>query len=105
MHEFPTRHPSFSFDDGSICLLDLTRSYYFKAHKGFICRHSAPLRHLIDRLNANNGSLIEGIPVLEMEDDHKDLLNLLTALYDGVYVRFFKASANESPINYLFPLC
>lgn len=86
MHEFPTRHPSFYFEDGSICLLDRTRSYYFNVHKSFICRHSAPLRHLID-VNADNGSFIEGKPVLQMEDDHQDLLNLLTALYDGLYVR------------------
>jgi hypothetical protein len=82
------RHPSISFADGSICLLDVSRTYYFNIHKGLVCRHSPPLRAVIDGTSKENAWFIEGNAVLEMEEDHEDLAKFLTALYDGVYVHY-----------------
>jgi len=94
--QLPTRHPSMSFADGTICLLDVNRIHYFNVHKGLLCRHSEPLRRAIDVLaeKSNNGMAqenvwsIEGNVVLEMDDEQEDLARFLCALYDGVYVFF-----------------
>jgi len=91
LSQTPTRHPSVSFSDGTICLLDVSHTYYFNVHKGLICRHSAPLRQvaeiLVEKISGTtkeSGWFIEGNLVLELDDDHEDLARFLTALYDGV---------------------
>jgi len=97
----PAPHPTFYFSDGTICLLDATRTYYFNVHKGLVCRHSRPLRKLTEALvNNANPSFIEGNLVLEMDDEHEDLGVFLTALYDGVYARVL-IFHNKPPLTWL----
>ncbi len=91
--QIPTRHPSMSFADGTICLLDVNRTHYFNVHKGLLSRHSEPLRQAINVLAEKSNRmakerlwLIEGSLVLEMDDEQGDLAMFLSALYDGVYV-------------------
>jgi len=99
-----TRHPVLSFTDGTICLLDARRTYYFNVHKGLLCRHSSLLRQAVDVLESGNtgqrrDNLIEGNMVLGLDDEPEDLERFLTALYDGVYVK----SPAPPPIISYFP--
>lgn len=86
-----TRHPVLSFTDGTICLVDIHRTYYFNVHKGLLCRHSSLLRQAVDALESGNtgqrrDNIIEGNIVLGLNDEPEDLARFLTALYDGVCV-------------------
>jgi hypothetical protein len=80
----PTRHPDLWFGDGNIALV--AHGLYFNVHRGFLCRHSAPLAEAIKALEADGkqARFIEGSIILELEDKPKDLYLFLLALYDGV---------------------
>ena len=76
----PTRHPQFSFTDGTIAVLAENR--YFLVHKGFLARHSPRLALAIKE--RHNKSLLEGRPVLKVQDTPDDIYQFLVALYDGM---------------------
>ncbi|EPQ57434.1 hypothetical protein GLOTRDRAFT_39275 [Gloeophyllum trabeum ATCC 11539] len=79
----PLRHPSLSFDDGNIAILCGT--YYFIVHQGLLCRHSEVLEHLVRRLlNEEHVGVIEGRPVLNLDDAAEDLAYFVEAIYDGL---------------------
>jgi hypothetical protein len=82
----PSRHPDIWFSDGNIALVAV--DFYFTVHQGVLCRHSQLLAELIKKLKVEDSQsrLIDGHPVLVLNDQPKDLARFLLALYDGVYV-------------------
>jgi hypothetical protein len=104
-----TRHPVLSFTDGTICLVDAHRTYYFNVHKGLLCRHSSLLHQAVDALESGNtgqrrDNLIEGNMVLRLDDEPEDLARFLTALYDGVCVSPIVLPFHEKKLNLFFPI-
>ncbi|KZT19911.1 hypothetical protein NEOLEDRAFT_1076856 [Neolentinus lepideus HHB14362 ss-1] len=84
-HKFnnPTKHPSLSFDDGNLALL--CGNIYFLVHRGLLCRRSEVLDGLVRKLhNDEHLGLLEGRPVLTLDDSAQDTVYLLEALYDGL---------------------
>ncbi|TFK54362.1 hypothetical protein OE88DRAFT_1625221 [Heliocybe sulcata] len=79
----PIKHPSLSFDDGNLALL--CGDTYFLVHQGLLCRHSEVLDSLTCKLhNDEHLGLIEGRPVLNLDDSSQDIAYLIEALYDGL---------------------
>ena len=79
-------HPDISFSDGNIVLM--AGDFYFTVHQGVLCRHSELLAESIKKLKVEDSHprLIDGHPVLVLNDQPGDLARFLLALYDGVYV-------------------
>lgn len=82
----PSRHPDIWFSDGNIALV--AGDFYFTVHQGVLCRHSELFAELIKKIKVEDSQtrLIDGLLVLMLNDQPKDLARFLIALYDGVYV-------------------
>ena len=79
----PTRHPDLCFNDGNLAVL--ADAGYFLVHRGFLCRHSAPLASAIEGLEGKQTlQCLEGRPVLELFEPLDDVYHFLIALYDGM---------------------
>lgn len=78
----PSRHPELCFGDGNLAIL--TGEHYFLVHQGFISRHSTFLDATIKALEEAPVRLLEGRPVLQLQDAPGDMQHLLMALYDGM---------------------
>ncbi|TDL22664.1 hypothetical protein BD410DRAFT_722773 [Rickenella mellea] len=79
----PIRHPQLSFDDGNIAIL--TGDYYFLVHKGLLCHHSKPFMDFAQALEQKNAVILDGRPVIELDDSPNDMAHFLRSLYDGMY--------------------
>ncbi|KAH6897646.1 hypothetical protein BKA70DRAFT_1116204 [Coprinopsis sp. MPI-PUGE-AT-0042] len=73
------RHP-LSFEDGNLALL--AEDHFFLVHRGFLCRHSAPLAAIIQ--DSGDTRRLLDRPVVEINDKWADLGCFLSSLYDGV---------------------
>lgn len=76
---------NFYFDDGNIILV--TEGRAFKIHKGVLSRHSVFFRDIFALANESSGSEShEGCQILRLPDSKQDVVYLLQALYDNMYV-------------------
>ncbi|VDB95179.1 unnamed protein product [Peniophora sp. CBMAI 1063] len=71
--------PSMSFEDGNIALL--AGSSYFLVHRGVLSRQSAFLAKLVGSVSASR--LLDGHPILELDEHADDVSLLLHTIYDG----------------------
>jgi hypothetical protein len=87
---FLTRHPDLWFSDGSVVLQAETT--IFRVHKSQLSRRSEFFRDLFSLPQSQETSvspsvmserMMEGCPVLVLDDLADDVANLLTVLYDG----------------------
>ena len=74
----------FWFKDGNIVIV--AGQVAFKVHRGQLERHSEVFRDLFTLPQPPVQEMIEGCPWFELHDPPADLLALLKALYDGLYV-------------------
>lgn len=79
-----SRHADLCFSDGNLAVL--AGSNYFLVHRGLLCRHSAPISHLIETLESQQTRSIEGRLILELSEPSNDVYYFLLALYDGMWV-------------------
>lgn len=79
-----SRHPDICFNDGNIAIL--TGDYYFLVHQGLLYRHSDVLEKLAKALDGVHLQVLEGRPVLHLQDSPEDMSRFLLALYDGMCV-------------------
>ncbi|TFY62276.1 hypothetical protein EVJ58_g3961 [Rhodofomes roseus] len=74
----------FWFNDGNIILV--VRGIAFKVHRGQLERHSEIFRDLFSMPQPPDQVLLDGCQWLELYDSPSDVLHLLSALYDGLYI-------------------
>lgn len=77
--EVPVRHPELCFEDANLAVV--TGRQYFLVHQGPLCHHSSIFRELIGSLQPDDGRLLEGRPVLPLQDSTEDMTYFLRALY------------------------
>ncbi|ESK97300.1 hypothetical protein Moror_17731 [Moniliophthora roreri MCA 2997] len=77
----PRKHP-LSFSDGNLAIL--TYDQYFLVHQGFLRRHSSVLDAEIKMVLNQSQTSLEGLPVLDVQEDPNDIYHFLLALYDGI---------------------
>ena len=87
------RHQTLYLPDGDIILsatLNTTTIQLFRVHRGLLIAHSPVFR---DTLSLPTGpedvnEAVDGVAILRLQDDAKDLAGFLSALYDPAYVSF-----------------
>lgn len=72
------------FRDGNVVLV--ASGFAFKVHKGQLSRHSEIFQDLFGVPQPQDQPLFDGCPFVELHDTPSDVLHLLRALYDGLYV-------------------
>ncbi|KZT71061.1 hypothetical protein DAEQUDRAFT_667007 [Daedalea quercina L-15889] len=77
--EVPTRHSELCFDDGNLAIV--TGRQYFLVHKSLLCYHSAVLREQMEARHPDHVRMLEGRPVLALQDTPEDMTYFLKALY------------------------
>jgi hypothetical protein len=90
----PIRYPDLCFEDGNLAIL--TGDYYFLVHEGLLRRHSEVLDNRINALGRTR--LLEGRPVLLLDDAHLGVAHFLQALYDGMCVTRVFGRSRYSPL-------
>lgn len=80
----PTRHPDISFEDGNLAIVSGT--YYFLVHRKVLSQHSDKLDKLVESLRSDDTPLVEGRPVLPLDDSPEDLSYFLQVLYGFVFL-------------------
>ncbi|KZT11079.1 uncharacterized protein LAESUDRAFT_643958 [Laetiporus sulphureus 93-53] len=78
-YEVPVRHPELSFEDANVAIV--AGRQYFLVHQGVLCRHSPALRKQLGCKGSFGGKMIEGCPVLTLQDAPEDVGYFLQALY------------------------
>lgn len=79
------RHPDLWFDDGSVvCRAENT---LFRVHMSQLARHSECFRDMfaLAKPSKEEEDVVDGCPVLDLQDSPQDLASLFAALYDGPY--------------------
>ncbi|KAI0356159.1 hypothetical protein OH77DRAFT_1503667 [Trametes cingulata] len=76
--QVPIRHPELCFEDGNLAVV--TGPEYFVVHRGLLSRHSELLRKRLVNIKEDT-RLLEGHPVLTVDDDAQDFAHFLRALY------------------------
>ncbi|KAH8081297.1 hypothetical protein BXZ70DRAFT_632781 [Cristinia sonorae] len=84
-----TRHPDLWFTDGSIVLK--ADSVIFRVHMSILSRHSVFFRDMFSlpqppqpsSSSCTQDEVLEGCPLITLQDSPDDLASLLVALYDG----------------------
>ncbi|KAF5348722.1 hypothetical protein D9758_006790 [Tetrapyrgos nigripes] len=77
----PAPYPNLSFNDGNLVLL--AQNQYFIAHQGVLGRHSSSLDAALKALQ-DSPRLLQGRPVLELQESPEEVYYFLSALYDGI---------------------
>ena len=72
------------FQDGSVILV--TATHLFKVYRGILAQHSSVFQTIFslpqpDPEDMRPGELLEGVPVIELDDDWKDLQNFLALCF------------------------
>lgn len=83
-----TRHPDLWFNDGSVILK--AETVLFRVHMSILSRHSVFFKDMFTLPQPPESSstqaqdeIVEGCPVVSLQDSPDDLASLLVALYDG----------------------
>ncbi|THH27559.1 hypothetical protein EUX98_g6624 [Antrodiella citrinella] len=82
------------FPDGNVVLV--AGAAAFKVHKGQLERHSEIFQDLFSVPQPQDQPLLDDCPWVELHDSSTDVLHLLRALYDGLYLD--KPSADDFPV-------
>ncbi|KAJ7045779.1 hypothetical protein C8F04DRAFT_1025777 [Mycena alexandri] len=84
------RDPDFYIEDGNVVLSakDSTHTHttYFRLHKGMLARASPIFRDMFTLSSPSAMEDYDGVPLVEMHDDAKDLRELIALLYDPPYI-------------------
>ncbi|EAU89406.1 hypothetical protein CC1G_07632 [Coprinopsis cinerea okayama7 len=78
-----TKHPEFYYSDGSIVLR--VQNTLFKVHQSVLARHSDVFGGMWDMPQPDGIELVDGCPVVELQDDVKDFTDTLWAVYDSFH--------------------
>lgn len=78
------RHPEFYFTDGSIVVR--IGQTTFKVHSSILGLHSEIFKDMADMPQPTDGELVDGCPVVDLQDDVKEFTDTLKAIYDPMYV-------------------
>lgn len=74
-------HTAFWFTDGNVVLVAQTTA--FKVHRGVLSRHSPIFTELFIQSDPMDAELIDGAPVITLEDDPHEVSDLLDVMYHG----------------------
>ncbi|THV05123.1 hypothetical protein K435DRAFT_137658 [Dendrothele bispora CBS 962.96] len=77
----PEPYSASSFIDGNIVILSQNR--FFLVHQSVLSQHSSVLDEALNTLQ-DSSHVLQGRPVLELQESPEDLYHFLTALCDGV---------------------
>ncbi|TFK22109.1 hypothetical protein FA15DRAFT_681809 [Coprinopsis marcescibilis] len=78
-----TKHPEYYFSDGSI-VLRLGKTL-FKIHQSILGRHSDIFAGMWDMPQPDGEELVDGCPVVDLQDDVDDFTDTLRAVYDSFH--------------------
>lgn len=78
-HKVPVRHTELSFEDANLAIV--TGCQYFLVHRGLLCHHSPVLKESIGSIRSDHDYLLEGCPVLSLQDSPEEMACFLRALY------------------------
>ncbi|KAF8987513.1 hypothetical protein BDQ17DRAFT_1393521 [Cyathus striatus] len=79
------RHPEFYFHDGSVVILCLKELVSFRVHQSVLSRLSSFFAGMFDLPQPPNPELIDGCPIIKLEDTLQDIEDTLRAIYDPLF--------------------
>ena len=87
------RHPSLYFEDGDLVIITCTdsaaaKSVVFRVHAAILERFSPVFAGMLSlpAPGASGRELYDGVPLVHLSDDAKDMADFLDALYNPGYV-------------------
>ncbi|KAJ3521783.1 hypothetical protein NMY22_g12168 [Coprinellus aureogranulatus] len=91
-----TKHPEFYFPDGSLAIR--ISDTVFRVHASILARHSEVFRDMaeIPQPPSDQCETVEGVPVVDLQDDAKEFEETLSAIYDPFY---FDTLDSKSKLN------
>ncbi|TCD63775.1 hypothetical protein EIP91_004958 [Steccherinum ochraceum] len=82
MADIETRHPDLWFEDGSVILS--AKDTLFRVYKGILCDASPVFRDLFTVPQPPDREMMEGCPVIRLNDSEEDMENFLKVLFQGI---------------------
>ena len=92
METLPGLTPSMKlwYDDGNVVLIAGNQA--FRLHRGLLSQHSPIFRDMFRVPQPTSDLVVDGCPVVRLQDDPLHLEFLLSAMYDRSYVPQFALS-------------